>query len=141
MTLSDELKPLSDAEKLQMLEALGVAFVPYKDSTGPLRWVVQYKEGTLLHKFDAQRLELMSEAVVVQAGLEPNDQYLHMTIPVASLHDLLQDNANAQLLIQVKLDDEGIVVDAYDHEARSIASVWQTYEAMGVEVRITKECG
>ena len=36
--------------------------------------------------------------------------------------------------IQVKLDDEGVAVDAW-HEDECVASTWKTYDEMGVEVR------
>ena len=36
--------------------------------------------------------------------------------------------------IQVKLDDEGVVVDAWN-EDECVASTWKTYDEMGVEVR------
>ena len=36
--------------------------------------------------------------------------------------------------IQVKLDDEGIVVDAWSLDD-CVASTWETYDELGVEVR------
>jgi len=40
--------------------------------------------------------------------------------------------------VQVKLDDEGIVVDAWSLD-ECIASTWKTYNELGVEVKETKE--
>tara|TARA_Y100000310_G_scaffold339796_1_gene433598 strand:- start:251 stop:382 length:132 start_codon:yes stop_codon:yes gene_type:complete len=42
------------------------------------------------------------------------------------------------MTIQVKLDDEGVVVDAWQ-EDESIASSWKTYNDMGVEVKEIKD--
>ena len=50
------------------------------------------------------------------------------------LHVDLRSRRPAQMTIQVKLDDEGVVVDAWQ-EDESIASSWKTYNDMGVEVR------
>ena len=36
--------------------------------------------------------------------------------------------------IQVKLDDEGVVVDALDDSGESIDSTWKLYSDMGIEV-------
>ena len=33
------------------------------------------------------------------------------------------------------MDDEGVVVDAWAGEEEVIASTWQTYDEMGIEVR------
>ena len=38
-----------------------------------------------------------------------------------------------EIEVQVKLDDDGVVVDAFT-EGQSIASTWKTYSEMGVEV-------
>jgi hypothetical protein len=40
--------------------------------------------------------------------------------------------------VQVKLDDEGIVVDAWSLDD-CIASTWETYNELGVEVKEIKE--
>ena len=40
--------------------------------------------------------------------------------------------------VQVKLDDEGVVVDAWSLD-ECIASTWKTYNELGVEVKETKE--
>ncbi len=40
--------------------------------------------------------------------------------------------------IQVKLDDEGIVVDAWSLDD-CIASTWETYNELGVEVKKVKD--
>jgi len=37
--------------------------------------------------------------------------------------------------IQVKLDDEGVVVDAFDDDGECIDSTWKLYSEMGVEVK------
>ena len=41
--------------------------------------------------------------------------------------------------IQVKLDDEGVVVDAIGDDGELIGSTWKLYTEMGVEVKPTKE--
>ena len=43
-----------------------------------------------------------------------------------------------QMTIQVKLDDEGVVVDAWQDD-ESVASSWKTYNDMGVEVKEIKD--
>jgi len=40
--------------------------------------------------------------------------------------------------VQVKLDDEGIVVDAWSLDD-CIASTWETYNELGVEVKKVKD--
>ena len=47
--------------------------------------------------------------------------------------DLLESLEDG-MTIQVKMDDEGIVVDAWQ-EDKVIASTWKTYNDMGFEVR------
>jgi len=37
--------------------------------------------------------------------------------------------------IQVKLDDEGVVVDALDDNGESIGSTWKLYNEMGIEIK------
>ena len=39
------------------------------------------------------------------------------------------------ITIHVKMDDEGVVVDAWAGEDEVIASTWRTYDEMGIEVR------
>jgi hypothetical protein len=41
--------------------------------------------------------------------------------------------------IQVKLDDEGVVVDAIGDDGEIIGSTWKLYSEMGVEVKSIKE--
>ena len=41
--------------------------------------------------------------------------------------------------IQVKLDDEGVVVDATGDDVEIIGSTWKLYSEMGVEVKSIKE--
>tara|TARA_Y100000361_G_scaffold137095_1_gene138240 strand:+ start:1888 stop:2067 length:180 start_codon:yes stop_codon:yes gene_type:complete len=41
--------------------------------------------------------------------------------------------------IQVKLDDEGVVVDAIGDDGEIVGSTWKLYTEMGVEVKPTKE--
>jgi len=36
--------------------------------------------------------------------------------------------------IQVKLDDEGVVVDAIGEDGEIIGSTWKLYDEMGIEV-------
>ena len=37
--------------------------------------------------------------------------------------------------IHVKLDDEGVVVDANGEDGESIGSTWKLYSEMGIEVK------
>ena len=46
---------------------------------------------------------------------------------------LTAGRAQIEIEVQVKLDDDGVVVDAFT-EGQSIASTWKTYSEMGVEV-------
>ena len=41
--------------------------------------------------------------------------------------------------IQVKLDDEGVVVDAIGEDGEIIGSTWKLYSEMGIEVKKIKE--
>ena len=58
------------------------------------------------------------------------DRYVYLHID-PKWTNLEQDKG---ITIHVKLDDEGVVVDAWQ-EDESIASSWKTYNDMGVEVR------
>jgi hypothetical protein len=50
--------------------------------------------------------------------------------------DLFRPDEKEQsgITIHVKMDDEGIVVDAWSREDEVIASAWKTYSEMGVGV-------
>ena len=61
------------------------------------------------------------------------DRYVHLHIDPADLQH------GATIVIQVKMDDEGIVVDAWSREDEVIASAWKTYADMGVEVKEIKD--
>ena len=37
--------------------------------------------------------------------------------------------------IHVKLDDEGVVVDAIGEDGESIGSTWKLYSEMGIEIK------
>ena len=37
--------------------------------------------------------------------------------------------------IQVKLDDEGVVVDAIGDDGEIIGSTWKLYDEMGIEIK------
>ena len=41
--------------------------------------------------------------------------------------------------IQIKLDDEGVVVDAIGDDGEVVGSTWKRYTEMGVEVKPTKQ--
>jgi hypothetical protein len=56
------------------------------------------------------------------------DRYVYLHIDPANI-------GTVAIAIQVKMDDEGIVVDAWSREDEVIASTWKTYDEMGVEVR------
>tara|TARA_R100000008_G_scaffold1899_1_gene1543 strand:+ start:160 stop:357 length:198 start_codon:yes stop_codon:yes gene_type:complete len=55
-------------------------------------------------------------------------RYLHLPVEL-----LFGGRAPIEIEVQVKLDDDGVVVDAFT-EGQSIASTWKTYSEMGVEV-------
>ena len=61
------------------------------------------------------------------------DRYVYLHL------DPLQTN----MTIHVKLDDEGVVVDAWgqdeDGDEAVLASTWKTYNDMGVEVKEIKD--
>ena len=59
---------------------------------------------------------------------ELEERYLHLplTVPTRNL-------SLSEIEVQVKLDDDGVVVDAF-YEGQSIGSTWKTYSEMGVEV-------
>jgi hypothetical protein len=61
------------------------------------------------------------------------DRYVYLHIDPADLQH------GAAIAIQVKMDDEGIVVDAWSREDEVIASAWKTYNEMGVEVKEIKD--
>ena len=136
-----ELQPLTDAQKLEMLEHFGIQFVPYKDSSGPAKWVITLREGKLLHKFDAERLRLITEAVYGNGGVDPDPQTVHLEIPRQTLVDLLEDEQNQSVLIQANLGDEGVALDLFDHECQAVASTWKLYQEMGLRVRSLPEEG
>ena len=50
---------------------------------------------------------------------ELEERYLHLDL--------------GSIEVQVKLDDDGVVVDAFE-KGESIGSTWKTYSEMGVEV-------
>ena len=53
------------------------------------------------------------------------DRYVYLQV---DLRESLEDG----MTIHVKLDDEGVVVDAWQ-EDECVASTWKTYDEMGVE--------
>ena len=59
---------------------------------------------------------------------ELEEKHLHLPIKM-----LTAGRAPIEIEVQVKLDDDGVVVDAFT-EGQSIASTWKTYSEMGVEV-------
>lgn len=128
----EELPPLTDAEKLEMLSHFGIRFVPYKDSTGPRRWVIELAEGSILHKFDLQRMELITHAIFLACGIPPELRYVHLPVPSHVLRKISENDRDA--LIQVKLDDDGVAVDLFDSADSSAASTWETYTEIGVTV-------
>lgn len=56
---------------------------------------------------------------------ELEERYLHLPVEIGILGPHLE--------VQVKLDDDGVVVDAF-MEGESLGSTWKTYAEMGVEV-------
>jgi hypothetical protein len=66
------------------------------------------------------------------------DRYVYLHIDPS---DLFRPDEKEQsgITIHVKMDDEGIVVDAWSREDEVIASAWKTYADMGVEVKEIKD--
>ena len=68
------------------------------------------------------------------------DRYVYLHIDPS---DLFRPDEKEQIriiygcgiTIHVKMDDEGIVVDAWSGEDEVVASTWKTYNDMGVEVK------
>lgn len=55
------------------------------------------------------------------------DQYVHLRVPLKTV-GLKNDRT---LDIQVKLDDEGVVVDAFlEGDSEAVASTWKLYQEM-----------
>ena len=57
------------------------------------------------------------------------DRYVYLHLPGITAVD-----TPTGLTIQIKLDDEGVAVDAWQ-EDEVIASTWKTYNDMGIEVK------
>ena len=49
------------------------------------------------------------------------DRYIYLPLAGGQLH--------------VKLDDEGVVVDAIGEDGESIGSTWKLYSEMGIEIK------
>ena len=68
------------------------------------------------------------------------DRYVYLHIDPRCLLEICQQ---AGITVHVKLDDEGVVVDAWQSPAdavdEAIASTWKTYAEMGVEVKEIKD--
>jgi hypothetical protein len=63
------------------------------------------------------------------------DRYVYLHLPGVTVGDI-----PTGLTIHVKLDDEGVAVDAWQ-EDEVIVGTWKTYSEMGVEVKEIKEGG
>jgi hypothetical protein len=64
--------------------------------------------------------------------------YIHLDIPAAAIKRLSRSGDSAKLQIQVKLDNEGVVVDVLDLDYSSdefIATAAKMYSDMGISVR------
>ena len=59
---------------------------------------------------------------IIHMNRELEARYLHLEI-------------GDEIEVQVKLDDDGVVVDAF-MEGESLGSTWKTYSEMGVEVNL-----
>ena len=71
----------------------------------------------------------MSNATDMQAVLD-RYVYLHIDNSLEPKDECQQGG----ITVHIKLDDEGVVVDAWQ-EDECVASTWKTYNEMGVEVR------
>ena len=58
------------------------------------------------------------------------DRYVYLHI---DYDDWSAEKEESGITVHVKMDDEGIVVDAWGGEDKCIASTWKTYDEMGVE--------
>ena len=59
------------------------------------------------------------------------DRYVYLHI---DYNDWSAEKEEKGMTIHVKLDDEGVVVDAWQ-EDEVIATTWKTYNEMGIEVK------
>jgi hypothetical protein len=68
------------------------------------------------------------------------DRYVYLHI---GADDIFSPESEEQsgITIHVKLDDEGVSVDAYAREDEFINGTWKTYNEMGVEVKMSKKDG
>ena len=58
------------------------------------------------------------------------DRYVYLHI---DYDDWSAEKEESGITVHVKMDDEGIVVDAWGGEDKCVASTWKTYDEMGVE--------
>ena len=67
------------------------------------------------------------------------DRYVYLHLPAVAAGDCpCLDGTQAGLTIHVKLDDEGVAVDAWQGD-EVIVGTWKTYNDMGVEVKGIKD--
>ena len=66
------------------------------------------------------------------------DRYVYLHIAPSDI-----EKEQTSMTIHVKLDDEGVVVDAWgqdeDGDEAVLATTWKTYNDMGVEVKKVKD--
>ena len=62
---------------------------------------------------------------------ELEERYLHLPLEIEAPVGSYSFKQGVE--VQVKLDDDGLVVDAF-MEGQSLGSTWKTYSEMGVEV-------
>ena len=77
---------------------------------------------------------------------DKSERYVYLHIDPAQetlnfLVDLLHPDEKEQsgITVRVKMDDEGLVVDAWDGKNEIIASTWKLYSEFGVEVKEIEE--
>ena len=60
------------------------------------------------------------------------DRYVYLDVDTSDLF-CPDEKEQGGITVHVKMDDEGVVVDAWGGEDKCIASTWKTYAEMGVE--------
>lgn len=81
---------------------------------------------------DAARHYLAAALRDVECPID-DPQYLRMDIDRETLKALL-DKTSGPLTVQIKMDDEGIMLDAFDGDGEVIDTAWQMYADCGVKV-------
>lgn len=118
--------------QLALARKLGLSFGLVRESNQPAaRLAYIYREGSELAKLDERRMAAINEDIRRTAGTSPEARYAYLHIDAATLAEHVEYGLN----IQVKLDDEGVVIDAFGKDSTEVATTWKMYQEMGVQVR------